>query len=67
MWWLFLDVGLSTTGLAVLGVAAIRVFLAVRELAHQVAASTAALNAASDRLQRAARPVAERAGQITRG
>ncbi|MEU6851250.1 hypothetical protein ABZ901_15135 [Actinacidiphila alni] len=67
MWWLYLYVGLSTAGLLVLGVLAIRVFAAVRELARQVAASTAALAAASDRMQRAARPLAERAGQISRG
>lgn len=66
-WWLFLWVGLATAGLAVLAVAAARVFLAVRELARQVAASSAALTAASDRLQRAARPLARRAGEITRG
>jgi hypothetical protein len=67
MWWLFLYVGLSTAGLLVLGVLAVRVFAAVQELARQVAASADALAAASDRLQRAARPLAERAGQISRG
>lgn len=66
MWWLFLCVGLATAGLLVLGVLAVRVFAAVQELARQVARSTDALAAASDRLQRAARPVAERAGQIHR-
>jgi hypothetical protein len=67
MWWLYLSVGLATAGLLVLGVLAIRVFTAVQELARQVAAGTDALAAASDRLQRAARPVAERAGHISRG
>ncbi|WP_327291967.1 hypothetical protein [Streptomyces sp. NBC_01198] len=66
MWWLFLSVGLAAAGLAVLAVFAVRVFTAVRELAGQVAASTEALTAASERLQRAAAPVAKRAGEITR-
>ncbi|WP_328916968.1 MULTISPECIES: hypothetical protein [unclassified Streptomyces] len=66
MWWLFLYVGLSTAGLLVLAVPAVRVFAAVRELAGQVAASTEALTAASERLQRSARPVAEQAGKIAR-
>ena len=66
MWWLYLYVGLSTAGLLVLGVLAVRVFAAVRQLARQVGASTDALTAAGERLQRAAHPVAERAGQISR-
>jgi hypothetical protein len=66
MLWLFLSVGLATAGLLVLGVLAIRVFLAVRQLAGQVAAGTEALTRASERLRRAAEPVAERAGEISR-
>ncbi|WP_225845695.1 hypothetical protein [Streptomyces sp. HPF1205] len=66
MWWLFMWVGLATAGLLVLGVLAVRVFLAVHELARQVAASTEALSAAGERLRRAAVPVAERAGEISR-
>lgn len=66
MWWLFLSVGLAAAGLMVLAVFAARVFTAVGELAAQVAASTEALTAAGDRLQRAAAPVAKRAGEITR-
>jgi hypothetical protein len=66
MWWLFLYVGLSTAGLLVLGVLAVRVFAAVQALGRQVAASTEALTAAADRLQRAAAPLAERAGEISR-
>ncbi|WUH94439.1 hypothetical protein OG900_32740 [Streptomyces sp. NBC_00433] len=66
MWWLFLSVGLAAAGLAVLAVFAARVFTAVRELAAQVAVSTDALAAAGDRLQRAAAPVAQRAGEISR-
>ncbi|SHM46154.1 hypothetical protein [Actinacidiphila paucisporea] len=66
MWWLFVSVGLAAAGLVVLAVFAARVFTAVRELAAQVAASTDALTAAGDRLQRAAAPVAERAGEISR-
>ena len=66
MWWLFLYVGLSAAGLLVLGVLAVRVFLAVRELARQVADSHDRLTRAGDELQRAARPVAERAGEISR-
>lgn len=66
MWLLFMWVGLATAGLLVLGAAALRVFLAVQELARQVAASTEALSAAGERLRRAALPVAERAGDISR-
>ncbi|WP_405579416.1 hypothetical protein [Streptomyces sp. NBC_01190] len=66
MWLLIVSVGLATAGLLILGVLAIRVFLAVRELARQVAAGTEALTRASDRLQRAARPMAGRAGEISR-
>jgi hypothetical protein len=66
MWWLLLYVGLSTAGLLVLGVPAVKVFLAARELARQVAAGTEALTRASERLRRAAEPVAERAGDISR-
>lgn len=66
MWWLYFYVGLSTAGLLVLGVLAVRVFAAVQGLAREVARSTEALAAATDRLQRAARPVAERAGEISR-
>jgi hypothetical protein len=67
MWWLFSYVGLSTAGLLVLGVLAVRVYAAVEQLARQVAASAQALTAASERLRRAAGPVAERAGEISRG
>ncbi|WP_037914392.1 hypothetical protein [Actinacidiphila yeochonensis] len=66
MWWLFLSVGLAAAGLAVLALCAVRVFTAVRRLALQVAASTEALGAASDRLRRAAEPLAVRAGEISR-
>jgi hypothetical protein len=66
MWWLFLYVGLSTAGLLVLGVLAVRVFLAVQELGRQVAAGTEALTRASERLRRAAEPMAERTGEISR-
>jgi hypothetical protein len=66
MWWLLTWVGLASAGLLVLAVAAARVFTAVDALARQVAASTEALGAAGERLRRAARPVAERAGEISR-
>jgi hypothetical protein len=66
MWWLFLYVGLSTAGLLVLGVSAVRVFVAVQALSRQVTASTEALTAASERLRRAAQPLAERTGEISR-
>jgi hypothetical protein len=66
MWWIYLSVGLAAAGLLVLAVFAARVFGAVGELSAQVAASHRALAAASDRLQRAAAPVAGRAGKITR-
>ena len=66
MWWLFVYVALSAAGLLVLGALAIRVFLAVQALARQVEAGTAALTAAGERLRRAAGPVAERGGEISR-
>ena len=66
MWWLYLCVGLATAGLLVLGVLAVRVFAAVQDLARQVGASADALAVAGERLRRAARPVAERAGEISR-
>jgi hypothetical protein len=66
MWWLFLSVALAAAGLAVLALCAVRVFTAVRRLALQVASSAAALEAASDRLRRAAEPLAGRAGEIAR-
>jgi hypothetical protein len=66
MWWLFLWVGLSAAGLAVLGALAVRVFLAVEALGRQVAVSGEALTAAGERLTRAAGPVAERTGEISR-
>lgn len=66
MWWLMAYVGLSAAGLIVLGVLAVRVFLAGQELARQVGASTQELAAAVERLQRDAEPVAERAGEISR-
>ena len=66
MWSTFAWVGLASAGLLVLAVPAVRVAVAVRELAVQVRASTEALAAAGERLQRAARPVAERAGEISR-
>jgi hypothetical protein len=66
-WWLFAWVGLSAAGLVALAVPAVRVWTAARDLARQVAVSGEALAAAGERLQRAARPLAERTGQISRG
>jgi hypothetical protein len=66
MWWLLLSVGLAAAGLAALAVPAAAVFVAVRDLARQIAASTQALTEAGERLQRAAGPVAGRAGEISR-
>jgi len=66
MWWLFAVVGLSTAGLLVLGVLAVRVHLAVQDLARQVAESSRALTAAGDRLQRAADRLGSRAGDVSR-
>lgn len=66
MWWLYLYVGLSTAGILVLGVLAVRVFAEVQRLARQVARSTDDLTRAAERLSRAAEPLAERAGDISR-
>jgi hypothetical protein len=67
VWWLFAYVGLSTAGLLVLAVPAVRVWAAARELARQVTAGTEALAAAGERLERAVRPLEERSGRIPRG
>lgn len=66
MWWLYFWVGLATAGLLVLAVAALRVFVAARELARQVAAGSEALARAGERLQQAAAPLAGRGGEISR-
>jgi hypothetical protein len=66
MWWIILVVALASAGLLVLAVCAARVWTAVAELAAQLAASGQALTAATERLQRAATPLARRAGDITR-
>lgn len=66
MWWLMACVAVSAAGLIVLGVLAVRVFLAGQDLARQVGVSAQALADAVERLQRDAEPVAERAGEISR-
>jgi hypothetical protein len=66
MWWLFACVGLAAAGLLVLGVLAVRVHLAVQDLARQVAESSRALTVAGDRLQRAADRLGGRAGEMSR-
>jgi hypothetical protein len=66
MWWLYLYVGLSTAGLLVLGVLALRVYAEVRGLARQVGRSADRLRHASDDLRRAAEPLARGAGELSR-
>jgi hypothetical protein len=66
MWWLYLYVGLATTGILVLGVFAVRVFAEVHGLARQVGRSTDELARATEELRRAAEPLAARSGEISR-
>ncbi|WP_431952149.1 hypothetical protein [Actinacidiphila sp. bgisy167] len=66
MWWLYLYVGLSTAGLLVLGVLALRVYAAVSGLARQVRVSGNRLEQAAEDLRRAAEPLARGAGDLSR-
>ncbi|GAA2934388.1 hypothetical protein ACWDZ4_32365 [Streptomyces sp. NPDC003016] len=54
MLWPMLAIALGFSGLAVLGVLAIRVFLEVQRLGRQVADTSAEINAAAENLERAA-------------
>ncbi|RFU87061.1 hypothetical protein DY218_09020 [Streptomyces triticagri] len=64
MFWPMLAIVLGFSGLAVLGVLAVRVFLEVRRLGQQVAATSVKINRAAEDLERAATDVA-RAGRDT--
>ncbi len=66
MWWIIACVGLSTAGLLVLAVLALRVYAEVAELARRVEAGSRALAEAGERLRRAADRAAERTGGISR-
>jgi hypothetical protein len=67
MWWLFLCVGLATAGVLVLGALGLRAFTEVRRLSRQLAVATERLGRAAEDFQRAAEPLASRAGDLGRG
>ncbi|MEV7089926.1 hypothetical protein AB0O07_29255 [Streptomyces sp. NPDC093085] len=54
MLWPMIAIALGFLGIAVLGVLAIRVFVAAERLGRQVAATTERVNAAAEELERAA-------------
>ncbi|MEW9519032.1 hypothetical protein [Streptomyces tubercidicus] len=60
MLWPMIAIALGFAGIAVLGVLAVRVFVEVRRLAHQVGATSERIQRASEDLERAALPLASR-------
>lgn len=66
MLWPMLALALAFCGIAVLGVLAFRVFLEVRRLAAQLAASSEAITSAAEDLERAAGPLAAGADALRR-
>ncbi|MGW1838679.1 hypothetical protein [Streptomyces sp. BBFR2] len=67
MFWPMLAVVLGFLGIAVLGVLAFRVFVEVRRLAGQVGAASERIQRAARDLERAATPLAARAGGAASG
>ncbi|MDX3850478.1 hypothetical protein [Streptomyces sp. AK02-01A] len=59
MFWPMLAIALGFCGIAVLGVLAVRVFLAAQRLGRQVAATAERINRAAEDLERAAERLAE--------
>ncbi|WP_030324376.1 hypothetical protein [Streptomyces sp. NRRL B-3229] len=64
MFWPMFAVALGFTGLAVLGVLAVRVFLEAQRLARQVTESTRRINRAAEDLERAAVSTARSANSL---
>ncbi|GAA3197128.1 MULTISPECIES: hypothetical protein [Streptomyces] len=67
MLWPMIAVVLGFLGIAVLGVLALRVFIEVRRLAGQVGAASERIQRAARDLERAATPLAARAGRSAAG
>ena len=66
-WVIFSVVGLATAGLLVLGWLSLRVYLEVARLARQLDAGARRITQAASGLERAAEPVARRAGSLGQG
>ncbi|MEU5041044.1 hypothetical protein ACFY94_39375 [Streptomyces griseorubiginosus] len=64
MFWPMFAVAVGFTGLAVLGVLAVRVFLEAQRLARQVTESTRRINRAAEDLERAAVSTARSANSL---
>ncbi|MER6246531.1 hypothetical protein [Streptomyces griseorubiginosus] len=64
MFWPMFAVAAGFTGLAVLGVLAVRVFLEAQRLARQVTESTRCINRAAEDLERAAVSTARSANSL---
>ncbi|MFC8363821.1 hypothetical protein ACFUIY_28585 [Streptomyces griseorubiginosus] len=64
MFWPMFAVAVGFTGLAVLGVLAVRVFLEAQRLARQVTQSTRRINRAAEDLERAAVSTARSANSL---
>ncbi|MFF9479012.1 hypothetical protein [Streptomyces sp. NPDC014733] len=67
MLWPMIAVVLGFLGIAVLGVLALRVFIEVRRLAGQVGDASERIQRAARDLERAATPLAARAGRSVAG
>ncbi|MGK5630071.1 hypothetical protein [Streptomyces sp. URMC 123] len=66
MFWSMLAVALAFSGIAVLGVLAVRVGIEVRRLARQVGDASQRITEAAEELERAATPLAARGGRVPR-
>jgi|GEM_PF-3311941 len=60
-------VALATAGLLVLGVLAVRVYRDVTQLSRELDAGARRMATAAGSLERAAEPLARRAGEVVRG
>ncbi|MFE1171288.1 hypothetical protein [Streptomyces sp. NPDC058773] len=67
MLWPMIAIALGFAGIAVLGVLAVRVFIEVRRLAHQVGVASERIQRAGEDLERAAVPLASSAHLHKRG
>jgi hypothetical protein len=66
-WVIVCVVGLATAGLVVLGVLAVRVYAEVSRLAGELDAAGRRISSAASAVDRAAEPVARRAGDLLLG
>ncbi|MER6145151.1 hypothetical protein ACI2L4_19550 [Streptomyces sparsogenes] len=67
MLWPMLALALAVTGIAVLAVPAVRVFVEVRRLARQVAESSRRITRAAEDLERATAPLGGQVDALRRG